>query len=325
MILALALACTSASPPKSPTPVIKPPKARPAAEATPAPAPVVSTSGSLAVDPASVVPDADPHLSTAFVFLGDTGKGTDGQKHTADAVKAWCKERRCDFVAYLGDNLYPKGAQSADDPIFQEKFEKYWEGFDVPFMVALGNHDHYGVAQAEIEYAKKSKKWRMPAAWYTFTEGVADFYVVDSGGEEEGVVPSDQVEWLKGEVKKSSAPWKIAYGHHPIHSSGLHGDGPAMVRDFEPLLTELGVQFWLCGHDHDLEVLDDGTPPVEIVSGGGGDVRKVNPAQPTSKYLASSNGFGYLVLNPVNATLAMVAVDEAGASKVAYTQRWAKP
>ncbi len=272
----------------------------------------------------------DPKLSTAFVFIGDAGRGSAGQKRSAEAVKAWCKAQRCDFVAYLGDNLYPNGAQTADDPIFKEKFEAYWEGFDGPFMVALGNHDHYGKVEAELAYARTSKKWKQPAAWYTFSRGAADFFVVDTGGEEAGVVPAEQLAWLAGLTagragEGGAAPWRVAYGHHPIHSSGLHGDGADMMRIFEPALAKAGVDFWLCGHDHNLEVLDDGQAPVEIVSGAGGDIRKVNAAQPTSKYLASTNGFGYLVLDPTRAALSMVEVDETGASKVGYRQEWAKP
>lgn len=279
--------------------------------------------------PPSFAPPADTNASTAFVFLGDTGKGGPGQKRTADAVKAWCAGHRCDFVAYLGDNLYPEGAQSANDPIFKEKFEVFWEGFEGPFWVALGNHDHYGKIEAEFAYAKTSKKWKQPAAWYTFTQGVADFYVLDSGNEEEGSISADQLAWLAEHTsgpagQGGAAPWRVAYGHHPIHSSGLHGDGRDMMRVVEPALAKAGVDFWLCGHDHNLEVLDDGKAPVEIVSGGGGDLRKVNPPQPTSKYLASSNGFGYLILEPTRATLAMVEVNAGGGATVGYHQEWVK-
>jgi hypothetical protein len=33
--------------------------------------------------------------------------------------------------------------------------------------VALGNHDYRGVPQAQLDYAKTSSRWRMPAAFHS--------------------------------------------------------------------------------------------------------------------------------------------------------------
>ncbi|MSQ03087.1 MAG: hypothetical protein EXR71_14565 [Myxococcales bacterium] len=266
-------------------------------------------------------PGADPATSTAFVFVGDTGKGGLGQRMVAEAIKAWCAQRRCDFVAYLGDNLYPAGAQNAKDPVFADRFERFWEGFDGPFMVALGNHDHLGDIQAEIAYGKTSKKWVQPAAWYRFERGVAEFLVLDTGPGGAGELGPTQTGWLKKTLAGSRSPWRIAYGHHPIHSSGLHGAGPTMVARVEPMLREGGVDFWLCGHEHQMEVLDDGVTPIEIISGAGAEVRKVNPPSVETTYLAGHLGFGYLVLDPLAAHLAMIEVSPSE-TRVAHAQEW---
>ncbi len=266
-------------------------------------------------------PGPDPATSTAFVFVGDTGKGGLGQAMVAEAIKTWCAARRCDFVAYLGDNLYPSGAQSVDDPVFADRFERFWEGFDGPFMVALGNHDHQGDIQAEIAYGKKSTKWEQPAAWYRFERGVAEFLVLDTGAGAFGELDPTQTSWLQKTLAEPRSPWRIAYGHHPIHSSGLHGPGPKMIARVEPMLREGGVDFWLCGHDHQMEVLDDGVTPIEIISGAGAEVRKVKSPAVETTYLAGHLGFGYLVLDPLVAKLAMVEVSPSQ-TKVAHTQAW---
>ena len=288
----------------------------PAARAvTPAPAPVPPVAATLVAPE----PGLDPAASTALVFVGDAGKGGAGQKAVADAVKAWCAARRCDFVAYLGDNLYPAGATSPDDPIFRDRFEVYWEGFDVPFYVALGNHDHMGDPQAELDYAKTSRLWRMPARWYRFEQGIAEFLVLDTGPSPDGgKVAGEQLAWLQGELARPAAPWRVAYGHHPIHSSGLHGASPALITGLEPIFRDGGVDLWLCGHDHHLEVLDDGVAPLEVISGGGSAARKVKPPVAGSVYLAPSLGFGYLVLEPGVAHLAMVEVEVGGGAKLAW-------
>lgn len=307
----LLVACSTpvSTPPAPRSPVLAPPVAP---EEAVAPA---------ALEPVALPAGAQDDTSTAFVFLGDTGKGSPGQRRVADSVKAWCAERRCDFVALLGDVLYPNGAQTVDDPIFKARFEAYWEGFDGPFMVALGNHDHYGNVEAELAYARTSKKWVQPNRWYSFVRGPASFFVLDTGEGTAGKLGLDQLSWLRAELSRSTSPWRVAYGHHPLHSSGQHGGGPELTRSLEPIFKPAGVQFWLCGHEHNLEVIDDGSAPVEIISGAGGDVRRVKEPVQGSRYLVSSLGFGYLVLTPTRADLAMVEVGP-GAAQVAYRQGW---
>jgi acid phosphatase len=281
------------------------------------PAPPPATVAAPAVPPAA----QDSDDTTAFVFLGDTGKGSPGQKRVADAVKAWCADHRCDFVALLGDVLYPSGAQTVDDPVFAARFESYWEGFDGPFMVAFGNHDHYGKIEAELAYARTSTKWVQPAAWYRFERGPATFYVLDTGDGTKGALPAEQAAWLRAELAKPATPWRVAYGHHPMHSSGLHGGGEALTTALDGLLAAAGVQFWLCGHEHNLEVIDDGGLPVEIISGAGAEARRVAKPVAGSRYLASSLGFGYLTLDSSRASLEMVEVGAGGAT-VAWTGQW---
>ncbi len=278
---------------------------------TPAPTPVVEVVAPVATSPAHVV------------LLGDAGKGNDGQRSVAAAVAGWCAARPCDLVAYLGDNLYPDGAKTADDPIFAEKFELPWAPVNLPFYVALGNHDHYGDPDAEIAYAKTSTKWIQPARHYAFSKGLADFFVVDTGKGEDGEIPPEQLGWLASGLAASTAAWRVVYGHHPIHSSGLHGTAKLMVETVEPVLQAGKADFYLCGHDHDLEVIDSEKRPVEIVSGGGASTREVNPPVAGSVYLASSVGFGYLVLGAESATLTMVEVSASG-SKAAFERTWTR-
>lgn len=257
------------------------------------------------------------------VLVGDAGKGNDGQRAVAAAIAEWCSTRPCDFVAYLGDNLYPDGAKTADDPIFAEKFELPMAPVALPFYVALGNHDHYGNVDAELEYAKTSTKWIQPARHYTFSKGPADFFVVDTGKGEDGEVPPEQLAWLGSGLAASTAAWRVVYGHHPVHSSGLHGTAQGMVSTVLPVLQAGKADFYLCGHDHNLEVIDGGGQPVEIVSGGGASTREVNAPVPGSVYLASSLGFGYLSMSASEASLTMVEVGPAG-GQGAFSRTWAR-
>src|SRR6266446_1835924 len=77
-----------------------------------------------------------------FVALGDMGTGGSAQIQVAQAMFSVCQREGCDFVLGLGDNIYPHSVQSANDPAFQEKFEKPYSLFkEIDFWMSLGNHD----------------------------------------------------------------------------------------------------------------------------------------------------------------------------------------
>ena len=47
--------------------------------------------------------------------------------------------------------------------------------------------------------------------------------------------------------------WKIVFGHFPCHSGGGHGGVVSTQEQIEPILDEQNVDFYLCGHDHNLQ------------------------------------------------------------------------
>src|SRR4051794_19915074 len=75
-----------------------------------------------------------------FIALGDTGKGNPGQYQVGAAMGTHCATFGCDFVVLLGDNFYPNGVGSTDDPQWETAFKKPYETVNVPFYAVLGNH-----------------------------------------------------------------------------------------------------------------------------------------------------------------------------------------
>ena len=47
--------------------------------------------------------------------------------------------------------------------------------------------------------------------------------------------------------------WKIAIGHFPCHSAGHYAGISSTQDEIEPILNEQNVDFWLSGHDHNLQ------------------------------------------------------------------------
>src|SRR5262249_36323047 len=151
----------------------------------------------------------------------------------------------------------------------------------VPFRAALGNHDHNGNVEAQVEYSARSSRWHMPAQYYSFVElagadTTAEFFVLDTEAlrreERESV---EQLEWFDAKLASSDAPWKIVIGHHPVRSNGVHGSIDRVRRAVEPLLVRHRVALYLSGHDHDLELVDSGKGFLQLVSGAGSSTRSM--------------------------------------------------
>lgn len=176
-----------------------------------------------------------------------------------------------------------------------------------------------------------NKKWNMPARYYKFTaplssgndngfqintppgytlpdtaiKPIVEFFSLDSNPLTAIGLPTNDpatynyltygpimLDWYSQALKKSVAPWKIAFAHHPYVSNGLHGNagdfdgtgavstvfgpGNTLLKSLPlPINTTLaatqtgqpwlefhnnsscvqGVDFFMFGHDHDIEWL----------------------------------------------------------------------
>ena len=87
----------------------------------------------------------------------------------------------------MGDNFYEDGVQSTSDPQWRSSFETIYSApsLQIPWYVALGNHDYRGVPQAQIDYAKISHRWQMPSRYYKVSGGQIgaphlDLFVIDT-------------------------------------------------------------------------------------------------------------------------------------------------
>jgi tartrate-resistant acid phosphatase type 5 len=297
-----------------------------------APAPAVRTTPA-----ASSASAPTPEGALEFLAVGDWGRGGNkAQRQVADAMVAWADARPVRFVISTGDNFYEDGVASVADPKWRSSFEGVYaaKSLQIPWYVALGNHDYRGSVEAQIAYTKTSARWKLPARTYTFTESAGkasrvQFFVLDttpfldtyrsfvSRTKVADQNPATQLGWLEKELSASTADWKIVVGHHTIRSCGPHGDSAELVRDVLPLLTRHRVSVYLNGHDHGLQHLrSDGMD--FFTSGGGSDVTRVSPDSRTV-WAAAVGGFLAFTVTPD--ALRVTAVDAAGAVRDEATLR----
>jgi acid phosphatase len=232
-----------------------------------------------------------------FAVIGDWGKaGAPDQRRTARALARSARAVPLDFVISTGDNFYPIGVTSGEDPHWRYSFARVYgdPALHCPWYVALGNHDHQGSIAAQMGYTQTDPRWRMPARYYRVTQqlpggATADFFFLDTttiAGSSD-VIPGDaaQLAWLETELSASRAAWKIAVGHHPLYSGGMHGGSLRMRAAVELLFARHGVAAYINGHDHDLQhILADGIH--YLTSGAGAQVRPVAQVEGTLFALA---------------------------------------
>jgi len=270
-----------------------------------------------------------------FLFVGDWGRnGEKDQMDVATQMGIAAKDLDAKFVIAVGDNFYENGVASVNDPQWQTSFENVYTApsLQVPWHAILGNHDYHGNCDAQIEYAKTSKRWHMPARYYTRSERIddantADFFYLDTTpmsklDDDEtaffGKVKPDglpaQVAWLEAALKASTAPWKIVVGHHPVYSGGEHGDTPYIIKHVLPLLEKYKVQAYFNGHDHDLQHLQAGN--VNLFCAGAGSRPRVTGKNPHTKFARGGHP-GFITASLSADELEVIMMDDRG--KVVYT------
>merc|ERR1712034_179604 len=78
----------------------------------------------LAASAAWTAPAAAEDQAISFVALGDWGRrGKRSQRQVARAMGAAAQDLASRFVLAAGDNFYPAGVASVDDPHWRESFE----------------------------------------------------------------------------------------------------------------------------------------------------------------------------------------------------------
>jgi tartrate-resistant acid phosphatase type 5 len=260
----------------------------------------------------SVKPDNQPVRVLAF---GDFGTGSPAQKQTAAAMAELNRKSPFDFGITLGDNFYPAGMASPTDPRWKDLWDDLYDPLKIKVYVSLGNHDWVlsDSPAAEILYSANSPSWRMPSPYYTFTAGPVQFFALDTNE-----VSEAQLMWLDGELKKSTAKWKIVYGHHPIYSDGEHGDSRVLIQKLLPLLKNR-VDVYLVGHDHILNHIKPEAGVQFFVSGGGGaGVYKVKPGDRT---LFAQSVYGFAVVEADSGSLTVRYIGADSKQLYEYTLR----
>ena len=262
---------------------------------------------------------ADPELEKQYARVR---QNADLQRAVAKSMTDFAKREPIAAVLTTGDNFYPNGVKSAEDPRWLHSFENVYsdKSLQVPWIASLGNHDHDVEAQAEIDYAAKSKgRWVMPARYYVhhFPQPDVRVIVLDAcslspmwnrryfSAEEERATAA-QWAWAEVELAKP-ARWKVVVGHLPIRSQGFHAPEPEYIRRLVPLLEQHRVQLYLNGHDHHAELVRV-KGVAYVTCGNGSDLYPIGSGQ-GSDFIGAYAGFTALEFRAEELAIQFVDVE----------------
>jgi acid phosphatase len=255
--------------------------------------------------------------------LGDWGSGGPGQKAVAATLERAASRYHPRHVLLLGDNFYETGVTGVSDPQWQTKFEAMYVGPDlqIPFYAVLGNHDYLtpGSADAEVAYSALSTRWRMPQRYYTLVDTVwldqarsvtVRYVALETDALVRGVQVDEQLSWLDSVLTVNTADWTVAFGHHPMFGSGAYGDTPVLDQLVQPRFETGGVQVYLAGHAHNLQVIGSRNGITYVISGGGAGIDLLQPLQPMAGLQFGRMAGGFVAIGVGANELAVDVIDQ---------------
>ncbi len=118
----------------------------------------------------TLLPKIKDDYTLHFMSIGDWGRnGEYDQLEVAKQMGLWGADHPNNFVISNGDNFYPKGVISEFDPLWHYSFENIYTAHSLQcdWYPVLGNHDYHTDVDAQLRYSKISRRWDMPARYYS--------------------------------------------------------------------------------------------------------------------------------------------------------------
>jgi hypothetical protein len=163
----------------------------------------------------------------------------------------------------------------------------------VPYMISHGNHESgYSFAHCTEFFRSQPSDTGTVATgasatspnnwWFSWNYGLVHFVTISTevffGSYAATLLPAMWA-WLEADLKqaqanRTAAPWIVVNGHRPLYCScdgDCDGaattvrDGPGGKHGLETLCHQYGVDFYMCGHEHDYERMFDVAPHPNIL------------------------------------------------------------
>ena len=252
-----------------------------------------------------------------LLVANDLGRnGYYEQKPIAERMGKMAGELEVEAVLALGDIHHFMGVESVNDPLWMTNYELIYSHpeLQIPWYPILGNHEYRGNTQAVLDYSNVSRRWQMPARYYSkvFEEDGATLRVVfidttpligkyHKDSLDYPSVPQQdakkQLAWLEEELSGAKEDWVVVVGHHPIyaHTTKSESERKDMQKRVDPILRRHNVDMYICGHIHNFQhIKPQGTSIDYVVNSAGSLARSKVEAIEGTVFASGEAGFSIL-------------------------------
>lgn len=274
-----------------------------------------------------------PDDSHSFLLVSDLGRnGYYKQKPIAELMGNLASKVDIECVVAAGDTHHFNGVASIDDPLWMTNYELIYAHPElmIDWFALNGNHEYRGNTQAVLDYSKKSRRWVMPARYYsqTFEAGEQEEALLlfidttplidkyrkkgdkypDAGQQDKEA----QLRWIEQTMSQSQARWKIVIGHHPLYAYTDKEDSERsdMRQALEALLERYGADCYCCGHIHSFQhIKPEGATVDYLVNSSGSLARPVKAIEGT-QFCSPDEGF--TLVNVADNQLTFYLINDKG-------------
>ena len=197
----------------------------------------------------TAAPSPSPTTAAGVPFLV-VGDAADCEETNDELVAAWLGDHE-GTIALAGDVAYDKGTARQ----FRECFEPAWGELKPRIRPVPGNHDYLTAGAGPYYDYFGAAAGERGKGWYSYELGAWHIVALNSNcAEIGGCGPgSPQYRWLEADLAANTATCTFAYFHHPVFTSGIHGQDPGGMLPVWALLYRRGVDVVAAGHDHHYE------------------------------------------------------------------------
>ena len=274
-----------------------------------------------------------------FYVANDLGRnGYYDQKPIAELMGRMAETVSVECVVAPGDVHHFEGVRSVDDPLWMTNYELIYSHPELmlAWYPICGNHEYRGNTQAVLDYAKVSRRWEMPARYYTKVledDGVTVRLVfvdttpmIDKYREDSEKYPDagkqdidKQLAWVDQTLTDAKEDWVIVIGHHPIYAQSTKSEyerTDMQKRLNAVLLKHKNVAMYVCGHIHNFQHIRKPGCSIDYVVNTSGSLSRpeVKPIDGT-QFCSGVTGFSLVCADKQELDLHLIDKD----GKVVYT------
>ena len=250
------------------------------------------------------------------------------QRPIAELMGNMAEEIGPECVLAVGDVHHFNGVVSVDDPLWTSNYESIYAHPElmIDWLPVLGNHEYRGNTQAVLDYAQRSRRWVMPARYYSRvyendgttvrvvmidTTPLIEKYRNDSITYPDACKQNNdaQLQWLDATLKAAREDWVIVLGHHPVYAQTSKSDSERadMQRVLLPVLRRYGnVAMYVCGHIHNFQHLRMAGDAIDYVVNSAGSLSRKVKAVEGTQFCSPEAGFSVISANKNSLALYMI-------------------